>query len=364
MDNSHWLLTSCWHYCWHLVDITVDALEFGFTVIYGQLSPAVDAWLTLLLTRLEFGFAIGDVDDCHRLVTPGWRRRRRGQRLSQQSVASRAPLAAGAAAAVRQRRHAADEQVAYRVAEVDVERAVEEEVDGEVDRLQRVRDDERDVVGRVSGGGDDVEQAEQFGRPDEDEEEEDDGDERRREAVADVGGRRRRRRPALERGGAAQRRDQPHVAVGEQDDRRDDADDDAHARVGVDEGGRKEDTMHEADVAELVARAVARGEACAVLPEEREVEGDGAGDGGRDGDARRGRVDEAARVERPAHGEVAAGRHDDRQPRAGEDEGVEDALLVEAVPAGPRRRRRPVRHLGADPRARQEDGAQRQVGRR
>ena len=66
-----------------------------------------------------------------------------------------------------------------------------------------------------------------------------------------------------------------------------------------------------------------------VLPEEREVGDDREREHARDGDARPAQTDEGACVQRPADREVAPDGHDDRQPRAAEEEDVEYRLRVD-----------------------------------
>ena len=66
-----------------------------------------------------------------------------------------------------------------------------------------------------------------------------------------------------------------------------------------------------------------------VLPEEWEICDDREREHARDGDARPAQADEAARVQRPADGEVPPDGHDDRQPGAAQKEDIEYRLGVD-----------------------------------
>ena len=199
--------------------------------------------------------------------------------------------------------------------EVDIDDAVEDEVESEVDRLKDVRGnnggrDDLDVVqmSRV------VVELEHLGGSVEEEEHADDGDQGRGHATS---GRRQLRVHAVQfpdRARLFQPLDQVVVAIGEQDDWKEKTGD----RPDVGEGRFEVTVEHEHALVEEEYKAGWRAVELEDLvgPEEGKFEQEPDREGDRDCDASAAHADQISRLDRSTDGRISSGGHDDRQPRA------------------------------------------------
>ena len=227
-----------------------------------------------------------------------------------------------------------------RLTEMRVDGAVEEEVQREIDRLERVGDGDGHVVrvdeADVADGGL-VHEVHQLGRYHQREVHGDNDDQRQRDSVSGAAVASASRTPTDATSGrlsahaqrAAQLDDQVDVAEDEKNERRRDADDEVRPLVGAVEGRmicRPED-VDEVQVAALETRNGVD----PIAQKARDVGQDADGEYAAERHGGERAADDLASAQRVAYGDVATDGHRDGQPSAGHDERVDQRVAVRLV---------------------------------